>query len=72
MIKRIGFARPFPFPLTFVLYIPDSLYNLVFISKLTQNLTVLLPFLIHLTSCRTRIQERPLTLAVANLKFYFG
>ena len=39
MAKEIGSASLFPsIPLTFVLYVPDSPFNLLFISKLTRDL----------------------------------
>ena len=45
MAKEIGLASPLPsIPLTFVLYVPDSLFNLLSISKLTRDLNFLITF----------------------------
>ena len=39
IVKGIGLTCPLPsLPLTFVLYVPDSPFNLIFISKLTRDL----------------------------------
>ena len=43
--KGIGSACPFPFLLlTSVLYVPDSPFNLIFMSKLTRDLNCLITF----------------------------
>ena len=43
MAKGIGSACPFPsIPLTFVLYVPDSPFNLISITKLTRDLKCLI------------------------------
>ena len=43
--KGIGSACPLPsLPLTFVLYVPDSPFNLISISKLTRDLNCLITF----------------------------
>ena len=43
--KGIGSACPLPFlPLTFVLYVPNSPFNLIFISKLTRDPNCLITF----------------------------
>ena len=53
MAKRIGSACPLPsIPLTFVLYVPDSPFNLISISKLTRDLTVKRPTLLKAQACR--------------------
>ena len=45
MAKGIGSASPLPsIPLTFVLYVPDSPFNLLSISKLTRDLDCLITF----------------------------
>ena len=45
MAKGIGLACPLPsVPLTFVLYVPESPFNLISTSKLTRNLTCLITF----------------------------
>ena len=45
MAKGIGLASPLPFiPLTSVLYVPDSPFNLFSISKLTRDLNCLITF----------------------------
>ena len=45
MAKRIGSACHLPFvPLTFVLYVLDSLFNLISINKLTRDLNCLITF----------------------------
>ena len=46
--KGIGSACPLPsLPLTFVLYVPDSSFNLISISKLTRDLNCLITFSDH-------------------------
>ena len=46
--KGIGSACPLPsLPLTSVLYVPDSLFNLISISKLTHDLNCLITFSDH-------------------------
>ena len=45
MAKGIGSACPLPsMPLTFVLYVPNSPFNLISISKLTRDLNCLITF----------------------------
>ena len=52
MAKGIGSACPLPFvSLTFVLYVPDSPFNMISISKLTRDLNVLITFFIILSHC---------------------
>ena len=46
--KGIGSTCPLPsLPLTFVLYVPDSPFNLISISKLTRDLNCLITFFSH-------------------------
>ena len=46
--KGIGSACPLPsLPLTFVIYVPDSHFNLIFIGKLTRDLNCLITFFYH-------------------------
>ena len=45
MVEGIGSACPIPsIPVTYVLYVPDSPFNLIFISKLTRDLNCLITF----------------------------
>ena len=45
MAKGIGSASPLPsIPLTYVLYVPDSPFNMLSISKLTRDLNCLITF----------------------------
>ena len=45
MAKEIDSACPLPFiPLTYVLYVPNYPFNLIFISKLTRDLNCLITF----------------------------
>ena len=45
MVKGIGSACPLPsLPLTFVLYVPDSQFNLIFMSKLIHDLNCSITF----------------------------
>ena len=45
MAKGIGWACPLPsMPLTCVLYVPDSPFNLISIKKLTRDLNCLITF----------------------------
>ena len=45
MVKKIGSTSPLPsIPLTFVLYVPNSAFNLLSISKLTRDLNCLITF----------------------------
>ena len=45
MAKGIGSACPLPsIPLTYVLYVPDSSFNLISINKLTRDLNRLITF----------------------------
>ena len=53
--KGIGSTCPFPsLPLTFVLYVLDSHFNLIFISKLTRDLNCLITFFYHLVTLQDR------------------
>ena len=48
MAKGIGLACPLPsIPLTSVLYVPDSPFNLISISKLTCDLNCLITFSVN-------------------------
>ena len=59
--KAIGSACPLhTLPLTYVLYVLDSLFNLIFINKLTRDLNCLIIFLITLSHCRTGVRGGPL------------
>ena len=59
--KGISSACPLPsLPLTFVLYVPDSPFNLISISTLTRDLNCLITFLITPSHCKTRVQSRRL------------
>ena len=45
MAKGIGSSCPLPsIPLTFVLYVPDSPFNLISMNKLTRDLNCLITF----------------------------
>ena len=45
MAKGIGSTSPLPsIPLTSIIYVPDSLFNLISISKLTHDLNCLITF----------------------------
>ena len=45
MVKGIGSSCPLPsLPLTFVLYVPDSQFNLIFMSKLIHDLNCSITF----------------------------
>ena len=54
--KGIGSACLFPSlpPLTFVHYVPDSPFNLIFISKLTRDLNCLITFSYHSVTLQDR------------------
>ena len=53
--KGFGSACPLPsLPLTFVLYVPDSPFNLISISKLTRDLNCLITFSDHYVTLQNR------------------
>ena len=53
--KGIGLACPLPsLPLSSVLYVPDSPFNLIFISKLTRDLNCLITFSDHSVTLQDR------------------
>ena len=57
MAKGIGSACPLPsLPLTFVLYVPNSPFNIMFISKLIHDLNCSIPFLTLLSPCRLEVR----------------
>ena len=57
MAKGIGSACPLPsLPLTYFLYVPDSPYNIIYVSKLIHDLIVRLPFLTLLLPYRIGVR----------------
>ena len=53
--KRIGLACPLPsLPLSFVLYVSDSPFNLISISKFTRELNCLITFFDHSVTLQDR------------------
>ena len=57
--KGIGSACPLPsLPLTFVIYVLDSLFNLISISKLTRDLNCLITFTDHSVTLQDRSTGR--------------
>ena len=53
--KEIDSACPLPsLPLTYVLYVPDSPFNLISISKLTRDLNCLITFSYHSITLHNR------------------
>ena len=71
--KGIGSSCPLPsLPLTFVLYVLDSPFNLISISKLTHDLNCLITFLITLSHCMNGVRGGRLVKDMSHMASFFS